>query len=63
MTPQLFAAALCVLLASLCAYLLGKKHGIAIGWCQHHFDDIARERSRRDAAGRFCERQKKSANE
>lgn len=53
MNYHLFIAGLCVILASLVAYLIGRKHGIALGWCEHHFDDIEQERARRDAAGRF----------
>lgn len=55
MTPQEIA----ILITFLCAlgitlgYVVGWRRGVDSGWCQHHFECIAKERARRDARGRF----------
>jgi hypothetical protein len=45
----LIAGALAVILA----YAIGYRRGKAAGWCEHHFEDIAKDRARRELNGQF----------
>jgi hypothetical protein len=65
MTPTnvlwIVAAALLLAVAlSFLVYHTGYKRGIAVGWCEHHFGELAkerarleRERARRNRIGQF----------
>jgi hypothetical protein len=41
-------------------YYIGKRRGIAEGWNERHFEQIEREKKRRDANGRFKVRRRES---
>ena len=45
------------------AYQVGKARGTckgrALGWCDYHFDQIEKDKARRDRAGRFTTNNKK----
>lgn len=43
------SAVLCITLG----YVVGHRRGTDAGWCAHLFDCIAKDRARRDRAGRF----------
>lgn len=34
-------------------YTVGLEAGKAAGWCEHHFEGIAKDRARRNACGQF----------
>ena len=56
MTPDLLVIIMvCIIavLVSALSYAVGVKRGREIGWCEHHFADLAKERARRDQHGRF----------
>jgi hypothetical protein len=46
------------------AYQVGKARGTckgrALGWCDYHFDQIEKDKARRDRAGRFTTTKKKA---
>jgi hypothetical protein len=53
LTDIALAAWLALVISLPLGYWIGVRKGKSIGWCEHHFQDIAREKARRDRRGRF----------
>ena len=49
----LVLAVLAVLATMALCYVTGFRRGKAVGWCEHHFADIAKENARRAPNGQF----------
>lgn len=52
-TSVIIVAALAALVGSIGGFLYGRKRGTAIGWLDRYFEEVARDRARRNKLGQY----------